>query len=102
MAWFRGEWFTSSKINDTIQTNTKNLPLADAIDDALLKHTIPAHSVTHLLFVFTGNAPEKLLTTALQNYTGPIGQWGLGLHVDDHSKFVGAVYDKVIADAYKP
>lgn len=80
----------------------KNLPLADAIDDALLKHTIPAHSVTHLLFVFTGNAPEKLLTTALQNYTGAIGQWGLGLHVDDHSRFVGAVYDKVIADAYNP
>jgi hypothetical protein len=37
----------------------KNLPLADAIDDALLKHTIPAHSVTHLLFVFTGNARKS-------------------------------------------
>ena len=45
-----------------------NLPLADAIDDALLKHGIPAQSVTHLLFVFSGNAPDALLTTALQGY----------------------------------
>ena len=73
-----------------------------AIDDALLKHTIPAHSVTHLLFVFTGNAPEQLLTTALQNYPGAIGQWGLGLHVEGHGNFIGAVYDKVIADANNP
>ncbi|MDH2351173.1 hypothetical protein QCM80_10885 [Bradyrhizobium sp. SSUT112] len=55
--------------------------------------------MTHLLFVFTGNAPEKMLTTALQNYSGLIGQWGIGLHVNDHGKFIAAVYDKVIADA---
>jgi hypothetical protein len=77
----------------------KNLPLVDAIDDALLKHGIPAQSVTHLLFVFTSNAPEKLLTAALQNYPGQIGQWGIGLYVEGHAKFIGAVYDKVIADA---
>lgn len=77
----------------------KNFPLVDAIDDALLKQGIPPESVTHLLFVFTGNAPEKLLTTALQNYAGSIGQWGIGLHVEGHGKFIGAVYDKVIADA---
>jgi hypothetical protein len=77
----------------------KNFSLVDAIDDALLKQGIPPESVTHLLFVFTGNAPEKLLTTALQNYAGSIGQWGIGLHVEGHGKFIGAVYDKVIADA---
>jgi hypothetical protein len=91
-----------SFISERLVDMKKDLPLADAIDDALLKHTIPAHSVTHLLFVFTGNAPEKLLTTALQNYSGNIGQWGLGLHVDVHAQFVGAIYDKVIADAHKP
>jgi hypothetical protein len=89
-------------ISERLVDMKKDLPLADAIDDALLKHTIPAQSVTHLLFVFTGNTPENLLTTALQNYTGNIGQWGLGLHVDGHAKFIGAIYDKVIADANKP
>ena len=77
-----------------------DLPLADAIDDALLKHTIPAHSVTHLLFVFTGNVPDFVRWTgALQGYAGEIGQWGIGLHVEGHGAFIGAVYDKVIADA---
>jgi hypothetical protein len=37
----------------------KNLPLVDAIDDALLEHGIPAQSVTHLLFVFTGNDADN-------------------------------------------
>src|SRR5487761_2392473 len=35
-----------------------NAPLADAIDDALLKHGIPAQSVRHLLFTFSGNSPD--------------------------------------------
>ncbi len=77
-----------------------NLPLADAIDDALLKHGIPPQSVRHLLFTFSGNAPSALLTASLQDYPGPIDQWGIGLHVDGHGAFIGAVYDRVIANAY--
>lgn len=76
-----------------------NLPLADAIDDALLKHGIPAQSVRHLLFTFSGNAPEALLIASLQAYPGPFNQWGIGLHVEGHAAFIGAVYDQVIADA---
>lgn len=79
-----------------------NLPLADAVDDALLKHGIPPQSVRHLLFTFSGNAPDALLTTSLQAYPGPVNQWGIGLHVDGHGAFIGAVYDRVIADAYNP
>ncbi|MCK1394305.1 DUF1837 domain-containing protein [Bradyrhizobium sp. 1] len=75
------------------------IELVDAIDDAQRKHGIPGQSVTHLMFVFTGNAPETMLTNALQNYAGSIGQWGIGLHVDGHGKFIGAVYDMVIGDA---
>lgn len=75
-----------------------NLPLADAIDDALLKHGIPQQNVRHLLFTFSGNAPDALLTAALQACPGPINQWGIGLHVGDHATFIGAVYDRVIAD----
>jgi len=76
-----------------------NLPLADAIDDALLKHGIPVQSVKHLLFTFTGNAPDALLAASLQAYPGPINQWGIGLRVEGHGAFIGAVYDRVIADA---
>lgn len=76
-----------------------NAPLADAIDDALLKHGVPLQNVRHLLFTFSGNAPGALLTASLQAYPGPIGQWGIGLHIEDHATFIGAVYDRVIADA---
>jgi len=76
-----------------------NLPLADAIDDALLKHGIPLQNVRHLLFTFSGNAPDAMLTASLQAYPGPINQWGVGLRVEGHAAFIGAVYDRVIADA---
>lgn len=76
-----------------------NLPLADAIDDALLKHGIPPQSVRHLLFTFSGNAPDAMLTASLEAYSGPINQWGIGLRVEGHGAFIGAVYDRVIADA---
>lgn len=76
-----------------------DVPLVDAIDEALYRHGIPPESVKHLLFTFSGNSPQALLMQALQAYPGPIGQWGVGLHVDGHAAFVGAVYDRVIADA---
>lgn len=79
-----------------------NLPLADAIDDALLKHGILRQNVKHLLFTFSGNAPDALLTASLQAYPGPINQWGVGLRVEGHAAFIGAVYDRVIADANNP
>lgn len=76
-----------------------NAPLADAIDDALLKHGVPTNSVTHLLFAFSGNAPNALLTASLNTYPGEITQWGVGLRVNGHAAFVGAIYDRVIANA---
>ncbi|QIK81005.1 DUF1837 domain-containing protein [Lysobacter sp. HDW10] len=76
-----------------------NQPLADSIDDALLKHGVPPQSVRHLLFTFSGNAPDALLTASLQAYSGPITQWGIGLRVEGHAEFIGAVYDRVIANA---
>jgi hypothetical protein len=79
-----------------------DMPLADAIDDALVRHGIPLESVQHLLFTFSGNAPQALLTQSFQAYPGPINQWGVGLHVDGHAAFVGAVYERVMADANHP
>jgi hypothetical protein len=78
------------------------MPLVDAIDDALCRLGIPVESVKHLLFTFSGNAPEALLTQALQAYPGPIGQLGVGLYVDGHAEFVGAVYKQVIANDNHP
>lgn len=79
-----------------------SLPLADAIDDALLKHGIPPQSVRHLLFTFSGNAPDAMLAASLQAYPGPINQWGIGLRVEGHGAFIGAVYDRVISNANNP
>lgn len=76
-----------------------DLPMADAIDDALLKHGIPLANVRHLLFTFSGNAPDALLTSALEAYPGGINQWGVGLRVEGHGEFLGAIYDQVIANA---
>jgi len=73
--------------------------LADAIDDAQLKLGIPAQSIRHLLFTFSGNAPDAHLTASLQAYAGPIAQSSLGLRVEGHAAFIGAVYDRVIASA---
>ncbi len=79
-----------------------NLPLADAIDDALLKHGIPPQNVRHLLFTFSGNAPDAMLAESLQAYPGQFNQWGVGLRVEGHAAFIGAIYDQVIADANNP
>lgn len=76
-----------------------NLHLADAIDDMQLNHGILPQNVRHLLFTFSGNAPDALLTASLQTYPGHINQWGVGLHVEGHAAFISAVYDRVIVNA---
>ncbi|MDU8362851.1 hypothetical protein [Pseudomonas syringae group sp. J309-1] len=53
----------------------------------------------HLLFTFSGNSPEAMLTASLQAYPGAVNQWGVGLRVDGHAAFIGAVYDQVIDNA---
>ena len=76
-----------------------NEPLADAIDNATLNVGIAPNTVRHLMFTFCGNAPGAMLTASLQGYAGAFPQWSVGLHVDGHPEFVGAVYDRVIANA---
>lgn len=76
--------------------------LADAIDQATFNSGIQANSVRHLLFTFSGNAPQALLTASLQAYGGNYGQMSVGLEVNGHPAFVGAVYDQVIANANQP
>jgi hypothetical protein len=77
---------------------TGNQELADAIDDAQLKHGIAVTDVEHLLFTFSGNDPTELLQASLQEYDGAIHQHGVGLHVAGHTQFVQDVFEKVMAD----
>lgn len=90
-----------SFISERLQELDKlgNLPLADAIDDAQWKHGIPLPNVQHLLFTFSGSAPDNLLRKSLQAYPGPVTQLGVGLRVVGHQAFIDAVYAQVIANA---
>jgi hypothetical protein len=65
----------------------------------LLKHGIPLQSLRHLLFTFSGNASQALLAASLQAYLGPINQGAVSLRAEDHSAFIGAIYDQLIANA---
>lgn len=79
-----------------------NPALADAIDNATLNIGVQPNAVRHLLFTFSGNAPDAMLTNSLQTYGGNFSQWSVGLRVDGHPAFIGAVYDRVIANANQP
>ena len=76
-----------------------NTELADAIDDAQLKHGIPPGTVEHLLFTFSGNSPTAHLKYSLEGYTGPLAQQCVGVRIEAHTDFVNDVYDLVIANA---
>lgn len=76
-----------------------NNDLADAIDDALLKHGIAPQSVKHLLFTLSGNNPANLLRANLQGYGGSFSQLYVGIRVDPHGAFIAGVYDQVIVNA---
>jgi len=73
--------------------------LADAIDDALLKHGVAPQSVKHLLFTSSGNDPANLLRANLQGYAGTYRQLYVGVRIETHGAFVAEVYDRVIANA---
>jgi hypothetical protein len=74
--------------------------LADAIDDALLKHGLAPQSVQHLLFTFSGNDPAGYLRASVQAYAGGFVQRYVGVRVAAHGAFVADVYARVIANAY--
>lgn len=75
-----------------------NTDLADAIDTAQLKEGITEDDVEHLMFTASGNDPEALLENSLAEYEGPVPQYGVGLRISRHARFVDNVYDKVIAN----
>lgn len=76
-----------------------NESLADAIDDTLLKQSIPPTRVRHLLFTFSGNSPEAMLASSLEAYSGSFNQYSVGLRVEGHADFINAIYNRVITNA---
>jgi hypothetical protein len=76
-----------------------NLDLSDAIEKELMHHGLSKDRVTHLLFTFSGNSPNHILSSSLSDYAGDFGQWAVGIQVTDHASFVASVYDRVIKDA---
>jgi HamA len=76
-----------------------NTALADAIDNAQLKNGVSPPVVRHLIFTFSGNAPQGLLQKLIYSYSGAIVQLAVGLRVGSHGKFVGNVYELVAKNA---
>lgn len=68
----------------------------DAIDTAQLEDGIQIDQVCHLLFVFCGSSPSRLMRENLTAYGGTIPQVYVGLRVATHQTFIKSVYAKVI------
>lgn len=73
-----------------------------ALSDEILAHQydygIKLEQVTHFIFAFSGNNPSAFLQADLSAYAGKVRQHVVGLHVADPTKFVGEVYQMVIAN----
>lgn len=74
--------------------------LSDALMEAQLTTNIRHNQVEHLLFVFTGNAPDTFLIESLENYSGLISQRAVGLQVPTHQDFIDNVFDLAL-EAYE-
>ena len=74
------------------------IALAEIIDEYQLKSRIEVNQLSHLMFMFTGNNPNPLLTANLTAYTGRIPQVAVGLRVSTHQAFIKQIFEKVIVD----
>ncbi len=73
--------------------------LADAINLALLRDGIDLSQVQHLVFTFSGNAPDDFIRADLSNYGGPIEQLGVGLRISSHQEFIASVFSDLVGDS---
>jgi hypothetical protein len=87
--------FFSDRLFETGKT-----ALSDLIDDQL-KGRITTTQMFHLMFMFTGNNPSKLLADNLTAYAGKISQHAVGLRVTNHQAFIKQIFEKATADGIK-
>lgn len=71
--------------------------LADAITHTQLKVGIRHSQVKHLMFAFTGNAPDSYLELGLNLYTGPVSQIAVGLWIVRHQDFIESVFNDALS-----
>lgn len=76
-------------------TESGEISLKNAIDDAQLKNPLKPADVTHLLFAFSGNDTTKILQANLRDYAGGATQMYVGLRVAEHQKFISSVFTAV-------
>ena len=72
--------------------------IADQIDAAQYRDGIPIDRVSHMVFTFSGNNPERLLKTDLAEYDGEVDQFSVGLQVERHQEFIKEIFERVIAN----
>jgi hypothetical protein len=89
--------FVSDRLFETGETE-----LSDLIDKYQLVKRIKIDQLSHLMFMFTGNNPCKLLIVDLDAYEGKVPQCVVGLRVAEHQALIKQIFDKVIADANSP
>lgn len=76
-----------------LRADDKYSALVEAIKDALSdNYQAPSAYVSHLIFTFSSNAPEKYFKESLESYSGLTQQIYVGLHVKDYQYFVNKVY----------
>ena len=73
-----------------------DVTFSDAITKDQLSGDIRRNQVQHLMFTFTGNAPDQYLQGSLMAYTGPISQIAVGLRVATHQNFINSVFNKAL------
>jgi len=72
--------------------------IADQVNTAQYRDGISIDRVSHMIFTFSGNNPERLLKASLAKYGGKVFQISVGLRVKAHQGFIKEVFDKVISD----
>lgn len=72
--------------------------LSDQVRRAQLLDGISTAQVQQMLFTYSGNEPETLLSDDLNAYAGTISQSSVGLHMPQHQDFIRAIYKAVGGD----
>lgn len=72
--------------------------LSDQIRRAQLLDGISSTQVQQMLFTYSGNEPEAVLSADLESYVGPLSQSSVGLHMPQHQDFIRAIYKAIGGD----
>lgn len=74
------------------------IDLSDQVRRAQLLDGISTTQVKQMLFTYSANEPEVLLSADLNAYGGTISQSSVGLHMPQHQDFIKAIYRAIGGD----